>query len=156
MRFKNSMDGCMDGWVGGYLCLWVRNKLFCCSFVPSFFNWSKNKFIVGSVKELTFLAGLEEDGIVWGPEDDVSTPVHYQNGDLECCNSVLLASAWEAHLNHWENKPIRYILLWIYIYIYLQKNILPEVLWGTEPKSGTLTMGSSMMSLSKERRLWNS
>lgn len=52
------------------------------------------------VKELTFLAGLKEDGIVWSPEHDVSTSVHYQNGDLKCCNSILITSAWEAYLNH--------------------------------------------------------
>lgn len=52
------------------------------------------------VKKLTFLAGFKEDGIVWGPKNDVSTAVHYQNGDLKCRNSILLASAWEAYLNH--------------------------------------------------------
>lgn len=64
----------------------------------SFPTLSKSK--IGSVKELTFLAGLKEDGIVWGPENDVSTPVHYQNCDFKCCNSVLLTSAWETYLNH--------------------------------------------------------
>lgn len=144
---------------------------------------------MGSVKKLTFLAGLKEDGIVWGPENDVSTAVHYQNGDLKCCNSILPTSAREAYLNHWVNKPIRYSLVWTIKHPFMhfsdrfscyllfqtrhkkmQLNLLqtkntyifrkcvfsPEVLWGTEPKSGTLTMGSSMMSLSKERRLWNS
>lgn len=55
---------------------------------------------MGNVKKLTFLAGLKEDGVVWRPKNDVSTPVHYQNGDLECRNSILLSSAREAYLNH--------------------------------------------------------
>lgn len=56
--------------------------------------------IATSTGTLSSLAGFEEDGIVWGPQDDVAPTIHDQYGDLESSYAILIAKAGKAHLNH--------------------------------------------------------
>lgn len=56
--------------------------------------------IATTTRALCSLTRFEEDGVVWCPQDDVSSSIHHQDGHLKCCHTILVTSTWEAHLDH--------------------------------------------------------